>query len=311
MMRTKLFFLAIAFFNVALLQAQFSFNDDDIYYNNGNVGIGLNSPTSRLHIQDGMIQIAPPEGNNTVLRFLPEENASVNFLPFVNSSNHLFLDLDLSTPTDTTNATVRFFRRTNTSGARKVDFLRGNGTTRVAARISTDEGNSFFNRYGGNVGIGMTNPSARLHVNGNISMRSENNHNYTLSVDNNGDLNFIGDGEVAMEIRDASGNVIIHNGNLGVGITSPSSKLHVDGDIRIQSPNNNTFRMRVTDDGNFRFIRDGSHTAMVISDGTGAVGINMENIPAGYRLAVNGNVRCREVRVTNSGWSDFVFADDC
>lgn len=42
---------------------------------------------------------------------------------------------------------------------------------------------------------------------------------------------------------------------------------------------------------------------------TGAVGINTGSvaIPAGVKLAVNGKVNCKEVEVTLSGWSDYVF----
>jgi len=45
---------------------------------------------------------------------------------------------------------------------------------------------------------------------------------------------------------------------------------------------------------------------------TGAVGINTGSvaIPAGVKLAVNGKVNCREVEVTLSGWSDFVFGQN-
>ena len=40
---------------------------------------------------------------------------------------------------------------------------------------------------------------------------------------------------------------------------------------------------------------------------TGAVGIGVTTIPTGVKLAVNGKVNCKEVEVTLSGWSDFVF----
>ena len=39
--------------------------------------------------------------------------------------------------------------------------------------------------------------------------------------------------------------------------------------------------------------------------GDGRIGIG-ENYPA-YTLAVNGSIGCKELTVTNTGWSDFVF----
>jgi len=47
----------------------------------------------------------------------------------------------------------------------------------------------------------------------------------------------------------------------------------------------------------------------MLFNNTGAVGINTGAvaIPAGVKLAVNGKVNCKEVEVTLSGWSDYVF----
>ena len=42
-------------------------NGNDIYYNNGNVGIGTTSPTGRLHV-DGGTALAGDVGSNITLR---------------------------------------------------------------------------------------------------------------------------------------------------------------------------------------------------------------------------------------------------
>lgn len=50
----------------------------------------------------------------------------------------------------------------------------------------------------------------------------------------------------------------------------------------------------------------------VLLNNTGSVGIGMGAvaIPAGSKLAVNGKIVCKEVEVTLTGWSDYVFKED-
>ena len=47
---------------------------------------------------------------------------------------------------------------------------------------------------------------------------------------------------------------------------------------------------------------------MFIAAATGNVGIGTNN-PDVYKLAVNGSIRAKEVRI-NTGWADYVFKDD-
>jgi|GEM_PF-2238555 len=49
--------------------------------------------------------------------------------------------------------------------------------------------------------------------------------------------------------------------------------------------------------------------ALYIEEATGRVGLGTTN-PLGFRLAVNGSIRAKEVVVTNDGWPDYVFSDD-
>lgn len=70
---------------------------------------------------------------------------------------------------------------------------------------------------------------------------------------------------------------ILANGNIGVGITAPTTKFHVSGNTLI----------------------------------TGRVTIgNPTLLDQGYELSVVGEIRAREVDVNNLSWSDFVFKDD-
>lgn len=52
-----------------------------------------------------------------------------------------------------------------------------------------------------------------------------------------------------------------------------------------------------------------SAPAFYIEENTGRIGLGTTT-PNGYRLAVNGSIRAKEVVITNDGWPDYVFADD-
>jgi hypothetical protein len=127
-------------------------------------------------------------------------------------------------------------------------------------------------------------------------------------------------------------------GNVGIGYNSPGTLLDVAKNMteptisvrNLGGPGGATFRMydqlsgvewkfKVTNTGGFK-IRDNSFGFDVIQveansaanviyiNAAGNVGIGTSN--PGEKLAVNGNIKCRQVEVTLSGWSDFVFEDD-
>ncbi|MCB0583208.1 MAG: hypothetical protein KDD10_28270 [Phaeodactylibacter sp.] len=107
-------------------------------------------------------------------------------------------------------------------------------------------------RGGGNVSIGNITPNARLHVDGDLRLQSPNNETFRMSVDNNGDLNFIGDhGVGVLQVDDASGNTRVRDadGNNVIVFQPRDNAAQVGGRIllRAGSPLESTINI----DGNW------------------------------------------------------------
>ena len=90
-------------------------------------------------------------------------------------------------------------------------------------------GTSYFN--GGNVGIGTTSPNAKLNVNGNIKIEGTNSLFFGGSASvPSWAINSSGNDLIINDQATTSGDVLFTNdGNVGIGTTSPTNKLHIQG----------------------------------------------------------------------------------
>ncbi|RXK86743.1 hypothetical protein [Filimonas effusa] len=187
--------------------------------------------------------------------------------------------------------------------------------------------------YGGNVGIGTTSPTNKLSVNGaadfqtRIGFNSKSQYlgdgymffNATGGLNDFGIRNDVGD--ILLAAGSASPQFILKpSGNVGIGTMAPAYKLDVNGEV-------GTSRLVVSNvGGGITWPSSGSYAAIDVMQGAdmifyngmaaynermrilgnGNIGIGTSN-PGVYKLAVEGTIGARKMKVTQEAWADYVF----
>lgn len=142
---------------------------DAVYVNeDGDVGIGTLAPENRLHIVGNRASFRGIRVgySDTLANYVEFRMAGTNTAKIHQHSGEGIATIDIDPePADGSNgAYVRFFRNTNTTGVKEVRFVTGDGNANTGALIRPDGGDSWFQRYGGNFGIGTTSPQGLLDV---------------------------------------------------------------------------------------------------------------------------------------------------
>ncbi|RZK25859.1 MAG: hypothetical protein EOO43_04420 [Flavobacterium sp.] len=187
----------------------------------------------------------------------------------------------------------------------------------------------------GNVGIGITSPSSKLDVLGDIRARNGlkilNYQNvmladffYDSTIDQMYLYGYKSNSIFSIYTAGSRQFDITSAGNVGIGTSDPVSKLDVRGEI------NGINSLKIRDHGNYlkaEFSYDsvidqmylyGHKPSSMFSIYTGGVrrfditaagnvGIGIFN-PA-EKLAVNGNIRAHEIKLETANWPDYVFAE--
>lgn len=230
---------------------------------NGRLGVGTTSPTGTLHLA---------EASNPALR-ISEGGSSTDYTEFVDidanngvfrkvaSSGQSILSMNTIVGDGTSNAKIRYFRDTNSTGAKLLEIYKGDGTATLDSLIGVGS-NSYFNVGGGNVGIGTSSPGQKLTISdssasvsasingtsfaGGYSSMEVVDDNYPALILNNTtgaqrwDLSTNTSGILGIYDNTGGGTRVISieggapaslhiasSGNIGVGTSNPDSKLNL------------------------------------------------------------------------------------
>jgi hypothetical protein len=199
----------------------------------GNVGIGTTSPSTKLHIvqtsalstRESLMKLAVSDAGNDAFYIANGTSTDNTFWPAfagygesTTRSGIQFIGLlpASADASDSSDRGILNFEALRTTSA--TDPLNGTFSGIVNRKLFTfsDINGAFINIYPSrNMSIGAAFvPSARLHVRGSGSTSATTSFR-------------------AENLSGSASMVVLDNGNVGIGTTSPSQKLHVDGSVRV------------------------------------------------------------------------------
>jgi hypothetical protein len=147
-------------------------------------------------------------------------------------------------------------------------------------------------------------------------------------------------GYYGLLFKTSGGEFVLHqNGNVGIGTSNPSEKLCLEGDdsTKLKIQNNSStkdlgiwlrgkrsgsnvysshyigtegkshYNLKINADERLKLQTNGQDRLTILSNGKIGIGTTSTG---NHRLAVEGSIGAREIKVEANGWSDFVFYDN-
>ena len=315
-MKAKILYFLIFFFNIYFIRAQslWEINTPHIYYPDsiGNVGIGTSFPNYKLDLA-GILNLNKGIGEGIAM--------------FVNGKEALWSNGDYFSWGFGANS--NYFDKKVGIGVKKPEFElevagilnlnKGIGEG-IAMFVNGKEalwsnGDYFSWGFGANsnyfdkkVGIGVKKPEFELEVAGILNLNKGIGEGIAMFV--NGKEALWSNGDYFSWGFGANSNYF--DKKVGIGVKKPEFELEVAGILNLNKGIGEGIAMFVNgkealwsngDYFSWGFGANSNYFARPIMIGT-------RNLQDGYLLGVNGKIKCREVRVTNENWADFVFEND-
>ena len=290
----------------------------------GNIGIGTSSPTQKLQIDGSGEQViglwsadersrihfrktnTTQDGSiiyHTNGRFgfhLDGSNAggweTNEFMSILNNGNIGIGTTNPDTKLHIEGTTSTYSRIANSGGDTKLTFGAVTGRNIIYShtytgaaqtlKLQVNNENNFVINTNGNIGIGTTNPVKKLDVNGDAKVGNLSARHYLK-------ISSLQWPEIRLQSPSSDEKI-----RIGMAHANSSNYGVEEGDFYIYTQTTNEMPLVVQKNGNLRFNLHGGNVGI----GTTSTG--------SHKLAVEGSIGAREIKVEATGWSDFVFEND-
>lgn len=270
-----------------------STNDQNVdIYRNGRVGIGTTSFAAKLDVRT-----AGAAGSDQYALYLK------------NPSSAAYAAVELTMASGANSYAVIHAQRNNLTKGGTLIFQTSDATEAPVSRMMIDDA--------GHVGIGTLSPAALLHINaGNyasILLGDNSSGGVSITKEANNRLAFWNNGVYGSSQYERF--TILQNGNIGIGTSAPLAQLHINnnnyGSILLgDGSSGGGVAITKESDNRIAFWNNGiygssqSERFTILQNGN--VGIGTNN-PGPYKLAVDGKIFARGVKVSLGTIADYVF----